>query len=359
MEYYGFGLIGAYEGQPHAKPIEHHLELVEMGDSLGLDGWFFAEHHARAAFSLSPSPNLLIAAVARRTKKLRLGSLINILPFQHPVRLAEEIRLLDVLTGGRLEVGYGRGQIRAEQAMYGVVRNDTVAMFDAAYDIVNRLLRGETVAYDTPWWKGRDAIALPEGIQKPVPPSWMAAASDSSIEKAAKLGLNCATSILTRKVVDSHLARYRVLWDQYNPERKGQGKFSIGLTVAIADRREDAYAVVKTDFERKQIHFAHSITDTPGADDETYITHKPNYEKFAAASFEQLMDEGLLVAGTVEDCRQQVGVIRERGIDVMVSHFHNPGSPIEVSKRTLELFATKVIPYVEGRTPKARPAAVH
>lgn len=349
MEYYGFGLVGAAEGKPHREPMDFHLRMVERADELGMDGWFFAEHHIRPGFSLTPSPNLLIAAVARRTKKLRLGNMVNILPYHHPLRLAEEIRMLDTITGGRLEVGYGRGQIRVEQAGFGVVRSETVEHFDAAYDVVRRLLEGEAVTSHTKWWTIDEAVAVPEAVQTPVPPSWMAAGSDSSVEKAARLGLHCGTSLLTRAVVDARMAEFKEKWDRFHPDRMGESKFAVGLAVSVAETRDLAFERVLNEFETKQEHFAHSITDTPGADDETYVTHKPNYEKFAAASIDELIDNHLLVAGTVEDCRDQVAEIRDRGIDTIITHFHNPFSAIEESWTSFELFATEVIPHVEGR----------
>jgi alkanesulfonate monooxygenase SsuD/methylene tetrahydromethanopterin reductase-like flavin-dependent oxidoreductase (luciferase family) len=229
-----------------------------------------------------------------------------------------------------------------------------VAHFDAAYDVVSRLLRGDTVTSHTKWWTIDDGIAVPEAVQTPVPPSWMAAGSDSSVEKAARLGLHCGTSLLTRAVVDARMAEFKGHWDRCHPDRAGEGKFAIGLAVSVAEKRQVALDRVTNEFAAKQEHFAHSITDTPGADDETYVTHKPNYEKFAAASIDELIDNHLLVAGTVEDCRDQVAGIRARGIDTIICHFHNPFSDVADSWRSFELFTGEVIPAVEGRAAAAR-----
>jgi alkanesulfonate monooxygenase SsuD/methylene tetrahydromethanopterin reductase-like flavin-dependent oxidoreductase (luciferase family) len=357
MQYYGFSLAGAYLRRPHAQALGDLIDAVEAADRLGFAGWFFAEHHVDPNFSLTPSPNLLIAAASRRTQRLRLGNMVNVLPFHHPLRVAEEIRMLDLLTGGRLEVGFGRGQVRIEQSAFGTEREATVEMFDAAFDLIRRFLLDEQIDYRTPWWSGSAAAVIPEATQKPLPPMWLSAASDTSIEKAARLGLSCATALLPRKVADARLAEFKSHWDRYNPGRKGQGRFAITANVAVAETFEAAYAQVTQDFAKKQEHFARSITDRPGDDDRTYLSHRPNYEAFAAADASALLANHLLVAGSVEQCREQIAAIRERGIDVLICTFHTPQSDPDFCKRSMELFAREVIPHVE-RVQQHAPARV-
>src|SRR5262249_47371859 len=145
---------------------------------------------------------------------------------------------------------------------------------------------------------------------------------DTSIEKAARHGLNCATALLPRKVADARLAEFKAHWDRYNPDRKGEGRFAITANVAVAETFEAAYAQVMQEFAKKQEPFARSITDRPGDDDQTYLSHRPNYEAFATADAATLTANHLLVAGSVEQCREQVAAIRERGIDVLICTFH-------------------------------------
>lgn len=348
MEFWGFGLVGAYKDRPHADALNDELNLVEFADRKGLDGWFFAEHHINPEYSLCPSPNLLVANAAARTKRLRLGVMVNVLPYYHPLRAAEEIRTLDVLTGGRLEMGFGRGQVRIEQQAFGVDRSSTVAMFEQSVAIIARLLRGETVDIDTPWWKGRGAKAMPDGVQQDGPPLWMSAASDTSIDKSARLGLNCATALLTRNVADERMSQYRRAWDAYHPSRKGQGRFAIAATVSVGQSRDTAYRRIQRDFEKLRDHFAHAITDKPGSDDSTYLSHEPTYRAFAASTFESMLADHLVIAGTVDDCQRQLREVHRRGIDVLICSFHHAACDYRESLRSFELFATEVIPVVRG-----------
>jgi alkanesulfonate monooxygenase SsuD/methylene tetrahydromethanopterin reductase-like flavin-dependent oxidoreductase (luciferase family) len=160
MQYYGFSLAGAYPRRPHAQALGDLIDAVEAADRLGFAGWFFAEHHVDPNFSLTPSPNLLIAAASRRTQRLRLGNMVNVLPFHHPLRVAEEIRMLDLLTGGRLEVGFGRGQVRIEQSAFGTEREARWRCSTPLHRI-RRFLLDEQIDYRTRGGASA-AAAIPE-----------------------------------------------------------------------------------------------------------------------------------------------------------------------------------------------------
>ncbi|HEY8580810.1 MAG TPA: LLM class flavin-dependent oxidoreductase, partial [Beijerinckiaceae bacterium] len=99
--------------------LEERLRVIELYDRLGFHAWHVAEHHA-TALGMAPSPNVMLAAVAQRTKRLRFGPMVYALPLYHPVRLAEEIAMVDQLSGGRLEIGFGRGSSPVEIAYFGV-----------------------------------------------------------------------------------------------------------------------------------------------------------------------------------------------------------------------------------------------
>jgi alkanesulfonate monooxygenase SsuD/methylene tetrahydromethanopterin reductase-like flavin-dependent oxidoreductase (luciferase family) len=163
--------------------------------------------------------------------------------------------------------------------------------------------------------------------------------------------MNCATALLTRKVSDSHMAEYRRHWDHYNPDRKGQGQFSITASVSIGKSFDEAYAQVENQFEKRKEHFSRSITDRPGDNDETYRTHRPNYEAFSRSTIEDLLDNHLLIAGTVDQCIEQISAVRNRGIDVINLSF-SAADPA-FARRSVELFGSEVIPAVEGRDTNA------
>ena len=97
---------------------EDRLKIVEAYDRAGFYGYHLAEHHA-TPLGMAPSPNVFLAAVAQRTRRLRFGPMVYVLPLYHPLRLIEEICMLDQMSGGRLEIGFGRGASPIELAIYG------------------------------------------------------------------------------------------------------------------------------------------------------------------------------------------------------------------------------------------------
>src|SRR5947207_3334504 len=139
MEFHVFDVTGGGQ-HDQAMVYERHFRQLELAERGGMDGYWFAEHHFDPAFNITPSPNLLIAAAASRTRRIQLGNMCNVLPYHHPLRAAEEIRMLDLLTNGRLQVGLGRGSLFHEQRGWGVPREETAERFEVTWDLMRRFL---------------------------------------------------------------------------------------------------------------------------------------------------------------------------------------------------------------------------
>ncbi len=340
LEVFGFSLVPPLPDASHREAIERSLRMMELADGLGIDGWFIAEHHAQGHMSLSAAPSVLLGAASQRTTRLRLGTMASVLPFNHPARLAEELATLDLLTGGRLEAGVGRGHLRAEQMMFGVDRVQATGMFDEAIDVVMRLLRGETVDYRSDWWGGEAAELVPLPARQI--PMWLTAVSDESIDKAARLGFSCATALLPRAVADQRMATYRDAWQRIRPNEPC-GRFAITATVAVAGSEEEAVAATAQEIVRRQEHFAKAITDAPSDADPTYEGHKGTYSAFVGTGYASMIDDGLLIAGDVERCREQVRAIEERGIDTLICTFHGPAGDGAWAEESMTRFARDVL----------------
>ncbi|TMH41490.1 MAG: LLM class flavin-dependent oxidoreductase [Betaproteobacteria bacterium] len=133
-------------GEPLAELFENRLKLAEAYDRIGLHALHVAEHHS-TPLGMSPSPSVFLALAAQRTKRLRLGPLVYTLPLYHPLRLAEEICTLDCLSGGRLELGVGRGVSPLEIASFGVDPAKSQAMYLEAYEVVMKALASRSVSF--------------------------------------------------------------------------------------------------------------------------------------------------------------------------------------------------------------------
>jgi alkanesulfonate monooxygenase SsuD/methylene tetrahydromethanopterin reductase-like flavin-dependent oxidoreductase (luciferase family) len=344
VEVFGFSLVGARPGVDHASSIAMTTDLLLLADEVGLDGWFVAEHHGQPGLSLSSAPLVLLAAVSQRTTRLRLGVMASIVPFQHPLRLAEELRTLDVLSGGRVEIGVGRGHLRDEQAMFGVPREAASALFDEGIDALIELLAGKDVDFTGPGWTGTGARAVPDGVQAHIP-LWLTAVSVSSVDKAARLGMSCATALLPSAVADERMAAYRVAWARHRPTAP-PGRFAVTAPVVVTDSTDAARATMAAEIARRQAHFARAVSDAPAGPDPTYEDHAATFERFVHADFESMIDDGLLIAGTAQECRQQVRRLRDRGIDTLIAVFEAAGTGADVARQSLARFAEEVLPAV-------------
>ena len=172
---------------PLADVYERALSRIEIMDQTGYDCVWLAEHHFNT-YSVCPSINVMATHVATRTKQLRIGMAVSLAAFYHPLRLAEEIAMIDVLSGGRVNWGAGRGFDRAEFQAFGVPVEESSDRFRECVEIVLAAWRQERVSYHGRFWSYEDIEVLPKPQQSPHPPVWLAATSPDSIRRAAEKG---------------------------------------------------------------------------------------------------------------------------------------------------------------------------
>ena len=165
------------------------LERIEIMDRTGYDAVWLAEHHF-SGFSVCPSVHMMGTLAAARAQRLRIGTAVSLAPFYHPLRLAEEIALLDVLSGGRVNWGAGRGFARVEFAAFGVPPEESASRFRETVEIVLRAWTDERLSFVGQHFQYEDVEVLPKPAQRPHPPVWMAASSESAIEWAAGRGFS-------------------------------------------------------------------------------------------------------------------------------------------------------------------------
>ena len=168
---------------------EMALERIAVMESTGYDAVWLAEHHF-SGFSVCPSVHLMGTMAAARTKRLRIGTAVSLAPFYNPLRLAEEVALLDVLSGGRVNWGAGRGFERSEFKAFGIAGEESASRFHETVDIVLKAWTNEKLSYEGKYYRYEDVEVLPKPLQAPHPPTWMAATSVTAIEWAAANGFS-------------------------------------------------------------------------------------------------------------------------------------------------------------------------
>jgi alkanesulfonate monooxygenase SsuD/methylene tetrahydromethanopterin reductase-like flavin-dependent oxidoreductase (luciferase family) len=223
---------------------ETALERFSIMDQTGYDAVWLAEHHF-SSFSVCPSVHMMGTMAAARTKRLRIGTAVSLAPFYNPLRLAEEVALLDVLSGGRVNWGAGRGFERSEFAAFGIAGEESVPRFHETVDIVLKAWTQQRLSYEGRFYRYDDVEVLPKPIQVPHPPVWMAASSTPAIEWAASQG----HSIL----MDPHSSRAELIRKrQHYAAKLAEAGYSdagrsipMARLVAIDETAEKARAVAK------------------------------------------------------------------------------------------------------------------
>src|SRR5579883_819985 len=188
------------------RQYEERLQLLAEADRLGFYGYHLAEHH-QSPLCMAPSQSLFLAAAAQRTARIRLGALVYLLPMYHPVRLIEEICMLDNLTDGRLQVGVGRGVSPLEHRFWGIDTTEARDRFEETLAILVEGLTHSRLSYSGRFYRFDDLPLELAPKQRPYPPFWYA----GNVEYAARHGMNFLGSGTVARFPQT-VARYRELW---------------------------------------------------------------------------------------------------------------------------------------------------
>ena len=222
-----------------ARTYAEHLEAWDELDRLGYDGVGFNEHHC-SPYGLMNSPNLLAAAAAQRTKNLKLLIYGNLLPLHEPLRLAEELAMLDCMSNGRLISGFARG-IPREYQVHNVPLAQSRARFEEAFDIITRAWSEEIFSYDGVFWSYKDVALWPRPVQRPRPPIWMPiVGSKESIEFAARHDLPITPGLGRSQGLRDDIIRYYARCLAQSGYRITPDHLSLGISAYVADSKAQA-----------------------------------------------------------------------------------------------------------------------
>jgi alkanesulfonate monooxygenase SsuD/methylene tetrahydromethanopterin reductase-like flavin-dependent oxidoreductase (luciferase family) len=188
MEFGIFDHLDRYD-IPLRQYYEDRLKLVEAYDRAGFHSYHLAEHHS-TPLGMAPSPGVFLAAVAQRTRQLRFGALVYALPLHHPLRLIEEICMLDHLSGGRVDIGFGRGSSPIELAYYGQDPAAAQEIYAEGVELVLQALTGKSLDFRGKHFSFSDVTMEIAPLQRPHPPIWYGVHAPESAERAARRRLN-------------------------------------------------------------------------------------------------------------------------------------------------------------------------
>jgi alkanesulfonate monooxygenase SsuD/methylene tetrahydromethanopterin reductase-like flavin-dependent oxidoreductase (luciferase family) len=341
-----FGTFSYNQARPwvaEKQAFEELLEQILLTDKLGFDEAWFAEHH-HSDYGMLSSPNLIIANLAPRTKRLRMGNLVGVLPLYDPMRLAEECGILDILTGGRLNVGLGRG-VPKDDMKHRLDRDTAQARFEEGIEILLRAWSGETFSYSGKAWGYAEISCRPLPLQKPHPPIYYGATSPDSPAMVARRGWNLALSRQPLANCARAIKAYREERAKH-PELPGSGNTIMVRDIYVADTDEQAWREAGPEITR----FWQLATDNFWRGDRVILENLPKFtERYpyfpGGLTFDKMNEWGTSAIGSpetvIKKTREMIEFARP---DTLVGMFSFGGLKHEQVMRSIELFATKVMP---------------
>jgi alkanesulfonate monooxygenase SsuD/methylene tetrahydromethanopterin reductase-like flavin-dependent oxidoreductase (luciferase family) len=350
MKFGTFFFFQAAPGHRHADIIHRELEQVEWTEELGFDEVWFTEHHF-IDYGLSVDPSSLAAAAASRTRRVRIGLAAAILPFHHPLRLAEQMALVDIISNGRLDVGVGRGNRPAEFAGYRVPQVESRERFDETVEIVRLAWTHERFSFHGRFFDFDDVRVIPKPLQQPHPPLYQVCVSKDGIENTALRGWPMLNSVLTGPV--DQLVTNR---DTYvaTLEKSGRSAAEIAALLAhwgvsrqiyVADTDAQALAEAKEAELWYQESFRRFVV--PERIDDAHPSLQPGFramaDKLARVTWEDLVRE-TLAFGSPDTVARHIADMRELGVGQVLCWMNFGGLPQDKIRRSMELFAREVIP---------------
>jgi alkanesulfonate monooxygenase SsuD/methylene tetrahydromethanopterin reductase-like flavin-dependent oxidoreductase (luciferase family) len=318
---------------PLGEQYENRLRLIEAYDRLGFHAWHVAEHHA-TPLGMAPSPSVFLAAVAQRTKRLRFGPLVYTLNLYHPLRLIDEICMLDQMSGGRLELGVGRGISPFEVAYYGVDPATGAERFAETLEVVLKGLVNRTLSHEGAYFTFRDVPMELEPVQRPHPPLWYGANTPDSAERLARHGYNVVVG-LPAAGVRAFIDRYRTAWRESGRRDDALPLLGMSRHVVVGDSDRDASAAAQRAFRLWYAALEH-------------LWRKNGVglpRQLIPADFAEAVAGGYIVAGTASSVRDRMRRDNEiAGVNYCLCRMaFGDLSPAE-SLRSIELFAREVMP---------------
>jgi alkanesulfonate monooxygenase SsuD/methylene tetrahydromethanopterin reductase-like flavin-dependent oxidoreductase (luciferase family) len=295
---------------PLGEQYENRLRLIEFYDQAGFRTYHMSEHHS-TPLNLTPSPSVFLAAVAQRTKRLRLGALVYVLPAHHPLRLAEEICMLDHLSQGRLEIGVGRGASAHELHYFGIDPDQAPAMYVEAYDVIKQALTQPEVNFKGKYYHFENVPIEMKPAQLPHPPFWYAVPVPEGAAWPAqnKINVVCGGPIpRVREITD----RYRAEWMNNGNSPADMPLLGINRFVIAADTDSEAMVLGRRAWPRFYASFM-KLWNKHGT--------QPRYARIPD-DFDSVIKNGGGIAGSPGTIREQVRKMAEQaGASYFISQF--------------------------------------
>ena len=351
MRFGTYFFLQAPPGLSHPEVIHNELEQAEWTEELGFDAVWLTEHHF-IDYGLSVDPIALAAAIAARTRRVRIGLAAAILPFHHPVRLAEELALTDIISRGRLDVGVGRGNRPVEFAGYGVPQIENRERMDEALEIMLRAWTEERFSYQGRFFTIHQAGVIPKPQQRPHPPLYQVCVSKDTIENTALRGWPMLNSLLRGTIEQLATSRDIYVTALQKAGRSPQdiagllGDWGVSRHIYVAPTDAQAREEAKAAELWYQDAFRRFVI--PERIEDTHPSLQPAFRAMAERfgrpiDWDELVRD-TLAFGSPDTVATKIEAMRDLGIGQILCWMSFGGLPQAKVRRSMELFAREVMP---------------
>ena len=332
-------------GHPLDRQLDERLDFLVAGDQAGFHAFHVAEHHA-TPLNLVPVPGVYLGAVARLTKRMRLGVLCYLLPLYSPLRLIEEVAILDNLSHGRLEIGVGRGVSPFELKYHKIEHDQSRDIFIDAFECVSAGLVTDKLTYAGKHYSYSDVPIALSPLQQPHPPFWYGSSNTTGATWAGERGMHFVSlgpTGFAKKNIDAFREALAKRGGAENPKAEFSGGAAIGVLrhIFVADTDAEAKRFAKPAMERHLAHLnwlreKHGV----GAADARFNVPR-------GATFEEGVADGSVIAGTPQTvCAEIERQTAELGINYLLSYLFLGTMSLTEALRSLHLFSAEVMPRI-------------
>ncbi len=349
-----FGIFDHVElaNRPIATTFKERLRFLQAADDAGFWGYHVAEHHA-SPLNTVPVPGAWLGAVAQATKNIHFGPLVYLLPLYSPLRLAEEIAILDHLGEGRLEVGVGRGVSPFEMGFHNIDHDKSRDIFMEAYDCLVKALSSDTLNFKSARYDYRNVPVPLHPLQKPYPAFWYASSNTTGAAWAGEQGLHFVSNGPTPRAkvnIDAFREALAKRGAPAHPKADFKGGVAIGVSrqIVVADTGAEARRIAEPN---AKLHH-HNLTwliqrNAQSGDQASNLGARLNIP--LAASYEDALKDGTLIAGTPDQVRVEIErQVEALGINYLIAYPYFGNMEFGEAMNSLRLFSTEVMPKLQG-----------
>jgi alkanesulfonate monooxygenase SsuD/methylene tetrahydromethanopterin reductase-like flavin-dependent oxidoreductase (luciferase family) len=333
-------------GQTHGERFGEMLELATLADSLGFDVAWLAEIHFGGAFSLLSTPLMAVPSIAHRTRRIRIGTAVTLLPLHHPLHCAEQAATADVLSGGRLEFGVGRGSIPTQFHGFRVPVAENRARFDEALEIIRLAWTQERFSYRGTFYQVEELAVVPKPVQRPHPPIRVAVHTAESFAHIGDLGLPIYSGTTTTPLPQLRecMALYRAHLEA-GGHRWERDQMALMLPVHVGPTGVAARDVMRAGVHQYYKNLQTIFSQLP----ESYVDHLPRLraieESVANLPYERFCRDQAVFGDAAEVLDRLAAARDEFGLSQIICWFDQGNRlPREEVERAMKRFADEVMP---------------